>query len=217
MRLRVKFAKLGIGKFLSQLEVMRALQRAARRSGIPLALTEGFNPHPRMSFGPALAVGAESEAEYVDLELREPQAPGKVLEALARELPPGLKVLAAWEIPPNHPPVAAQVRCAAYQVEVEGLEPSQIKEAIQRLFAQEEVWVSRKGKEGSQKINIRPGLYQLELKGEATLEMLLSLSSEGSVRPEEVVRALDPSLSIKTIRRTALYLSCGPEGPIPLD
>ncbi|MCG0278925.1 MAG: TIGR03936 family radical SAM-associated protein, partial [Thermanaeromonas sp.] len=72
MRLRVKFAKVGTGRFLSQLEVMRVLQRAARRAGLPLALTEGFNPHPRMSFGPALAVGAESEAEYVDLELKEP-------------------------------------------------------------------------------------------------------------------------------------------------
>jgi len=196
---------------------MRALQRAARRAGLPLALTEGFNPHPRMSFGPALAVGVESEAEYVDLELKEPQAPGQVLEALARELPVGLKVLAAWEIPLDNPSITAQVRCAAYQVEVEGLAPGQIKEAIQRLLAQEEVWVLRKGKEGGRKINIRPGLYQLELKGEATLEMLLSLSPEGSVRPEEVVQALDPSLNIKNIRRTALYISCGPDRLIPLE
>ncbi|MDR1774891.1 MAG: TIGR03936 family radical SAM-associated protein [Actinomycetes bacterium] len=80
-RLRLCYAKAGRGSYLSHLEVLRALTRAIRRSGLPFAVTCGFNPHMRIALGPALGVGVGSDAEYLDVSLTE-YVPANV--ALAR-------------------------------------------------------------------------------------------------------------------------------------
>lgn len=217
MRLRIKFAKRGTGRFLSQLEVMRSFHRAARRAGLPLALSQGFNPHPLFSFGPALAVGRESEAEYLDLELKEPCPPAEVLHSLAREMPPGLEILAVKSLPQGAPALTEAIRCAAYRVEVEGLTREGLERAIRNLLGKNEVRVRRQTKRGEREVDLRPGLYRLELEGDRLLTMLLACSSQLTVRPEEVVRALAPGISIISIRRTELYTRCDSALVTPLD
>ena len=69
--MRIKYVKRGRLAFLSHLETIRSMERIIRRAGLPYAVTEGFNPHMKVSFGPALPVGAASECEYLDLRLRE--------------------------------------------------------------------------------------------------------------------------------------------------
>ncbi|GFN22588.1 TIGR03936 family radical SAM-associated protein [Thermanaeromonas sp. C210] len=217
MRLRIKFAKRGEGRFLSQLEVMRAFQRAARRADLPLALSQGFNPHPRISFGPALAVGLESEAEYLDLELAEPMEAREVLKALAGQLPLGLEVLTIRALSPGEPTLGEAVRCAAYRVEVEGLPPGELRQRLDALLAQEKAIICRRTKEGPRQVDIRPGIYRVDLEGPHTLDMLLACGPQGTVRPEEVVMALDPRLTVKHARRTGLYTGCEGKSAAPLD
>ncbi|HBT47867.1 MAG TPA: radical SAM protein [Peptococcaceae bacterium] len=217
MRLRIKFAKLGEGRFLSHLEVMRAFQRAVRRAGLPLALSQGFNPHPRLSFGPALAVGLESEAEYLDLELAEAVEVREVGRALSSQLPPGLEVLTLRALSPGEPTLGEAVRCAAYRVEVEGLPPAELRQGVDALLASEKAVVTRRTKDGAKEVDIRPGLYRLEVEGDAILHMLLACGPQGTVRPEEVVKALDPRLNVRHARRTGLYTGCDGKSAVPLD
>ena len=68
---RVRFAKRGKVRFISHRDVARAFERAFRIEQLPLAFTEGFSPRPKVSFGLALSVGHESDAEYLDVELTE--------------------------------------------------------------------------------------------------------------------------------------------------
>jgi radical SAM family uncharacterized protein/radical SAM-linked protein len=94
-RYRVRFSKSGRMRFLGHLDLMRLLSRALLRAGVPLAYTRGFNPKPRLSFGPALAVGIASTAEHVDLETRSHLRTSPFLGAANRTLPQGIRLLAA--------------------------------------------------------------------------------------------------------------------------
>ena len=91
-RYRIVFEKRGRVRFLSHLEMLNVIQRALRRSGLPLSYSEGFHPHPKLSAGPSLAVGMEGFGEFLDVELLEPAGPTP--ELLNRFLPPGLSIRA---------------------------------------------------------------------------------------------------------------------------
>jgi len=90
VRYRFVFRKEGRGRFLSHLETLGVIQRALRRSGLPIRYTEGFHPHPRLSMGPSLAVGVGGLREFFDLELTEPAAAGP--EDFEGLLPAGMRI-----------------------------------------------------------------------------------------------------------------------------
>lgn len=90
---RVKFSREGDMRFLSHLDVLRAFERALRRSGLPLAFTVGYNPRVRTSFAQALSVGLESAEEWMLLTLTEPSDPSDVAGRLGPQLPAGLAIL----------------------------------------------------------------------------------------------------------------------------
>ncbi|MDY4561321.1 MAG: TIGR03936 family radical SAM-associated protein, partial [Peptostreptococcus porci] len=73
--MRIKFTKLGDMKYISHLDVQRLFQRVFRRAEVRLSYSQGFNPHPKMSYGNALALGVESYGEYVDIEIEDDLSP----------------------------------------------------------------------------------------------------------------------------------------------
>ena len=89
---RIRFAKRGKVRFISHRDVARAFERAFRVEQLPLAFTEGFSPRPKVSFGLALSVGHESDAEYLDVELAEPVDVALLAGALSDALPEGMDV-----------------------------------------------------------------------------------------------------------------------------
>jgi radical SAM-linked protein len=119
-RLLVKYAKEGEASFLSHREAMRAMERALRRSGLPLAFTAGFNPRPRMSFSPALPLGVAAQAEYLEVSVEEG---AKVLEAKGRmnkALPRGLQVCELQQLAPTMPKLSRWVRYGLYRIDAGG-------------------------------------------------------------------------------------------------
>jgi len=115
-KIRFEFRKVGELRYLSHLELMRALQRALRRAGIPLAYTQGFNPQPKVSVAQALAVGLEGLRELGEVELTSRVDPAGLRAQWNAQLPPELKILRAWEAPLQGPSLSAGVRGATYQV-----------------------------------------------------------------------------------------------------
>src|SRR4029077_7165483 len=87
---RIRFSKRGRVRFISHRDVARAFERAFRIEELPLAFTEGFSPRPKVSFGLALSVGHESEAEYLDVELTESVDVDALPERLTPALPEGM-------------------------------------------------------------------------------------------------------------------------------
>ncbi len=96
---------------------MRAMERALRRAGLPLSYSEGFSPHPRLTFSPALPVGVASEGEYLEVRLREEVALQGLCERINRGLPRDLRVIRAELLPPHFPKMSRWIGYALYRVE----------------------------------------------------------------------------------------------------
>ena len=101
VHLRVWFAKTGSAVYLSQLELGRVFERALRRAGLKPSFSAGYHPLPQISFGRALPVGVASRAEWLAIFLRDPVTPAAFAERLDPNLPEGLAVVAAEELPPG--------------------------------------------------------------------------------------------------------------------
>ncbi|MDS1029410.1 TIGR03936 family radical SAM-associated protein [Bacillota bacterium LX-D] len=223
MRVRIRFAKGNQVRFISHLELMKTFERAIRRARIPIAFSEGFNPHPKMSFATALAVGVTADTEYLDLELRQEMSPEEVWQRLRQNLPEGFRILSSHLVNSKTPPLMSIVAAAEYEVKVKLIteqHKAQIDQAIEHLLEQDSVTIVKKGKKGLQNKEIRAGIFQLEClaveNGWATFKMFVQAGSKCNIRPEEVLRAIREKenipldLGLVIVNRTALL--AGQEG-----
>ena len=220
-RLRLRLAKRGHLRFISHLETMQALTRAARRANLPLAVTEGFNPRPKISWGPPLAVGLTSEAEYLDFFLARFVPAMEALKLLNRALPEDLFLLEGKYVLPKSQSLGGMIDVAIYEGEVvlkSELNSDEPKKLAGILLAQKSLEVKRRDK--IKKVDLTKALLHLEVhelhtnSDELHLDMTLSVKEE-SLRPDEVIKAffdLFPrtlSYEIKRITRTGLFAKKG--------
>ncbi len=117
-RHRVTFSKTGDARFLSHRNTMDVLERAIRAAGLPARYSEGFNPHMKLSMGPALALGLESRHEVFDVEGIAP-FPSDAAERIGEKLPPGIAILGLRELAPGAPSLAKAVKGARYAVRLD--------------------------------------------------------------------------------------------------
>src|SRR5580765_1377538 len=89
-RVRIRYAKRGPLRFTSHRDFARAFERAIRRAGVPIAFSQGFTPHPKISYASAAPTGVASEAEYVEIGLSTAADPAAVRASLDSALSPGL-------------------------------------------------------------------------------------------------------------------------------
>lgn len=179
-RVRVRAVKKGNLRYLSHLDWMRMVVRALRRTEIPLAYTKGFTPQVRLSFGPALRLGEESEAEYFDLWVYAP--PEKEwIEKINREMPEGGAILEMKEIPLNAPSITSWVNFAVYRIEDVEVPQEKIKEILEK----KKIMVERKGKE----IDIRESVEYIE-RVENGIEAGVNLIPGKTIRMDELMELL---------------------------
>lgn len=228
-RFRMEFSKGDPVRFLSHLDIVKAFERAIRRAEIPIAFSEGFNPHPRMSFASALAVGVTSDREYIDIELARDMQLREVVDRLARALPPGMEIKEGRQVPQSAPSLMARVNRAAYRVAAEAygtVNQAKIEENMAAFLAVPEIMITKRTKKGPRPKNIRPGIYDFRARAEGErLEFIIETmtSNEGSVRPEEVIRAFTEHSGCPVdcdslyIRRTGLYAEQNGELLNPMD
>jgi radical SAM-linked protein len=142
----VKYSKEGDASFLSHREAMRSLERALRRSRLPLSFTEGYSPRPRMSFSPALPLGVAAEAEYIEVAVLEEVDGAEVKERLNQALPEGLRVREVQTLAPTMPKLSRWARYGLFRVGGEaeptylllmlsGEEQGRLKDALEALKA----------------------------------------------------------------------------------
>ncbi len=194
-RYRIQYSKRGPAIHISHLDLVRTLERAFRRAGLPIAYSEGFNPHPRFSFAAPLPVGVEGLAEVLDVEMRESIEHRNLTERLNGALPPGLAVLDVNDVRENTPALMAELNGAGYIVHLDedDLPGPLLGEAVHDFLAEEQITVTRKGKDGREKTyDIRPGILKLDVLSQInglTIQLELKTGSILNVRPEDVVEA----------------------------
>lgn len=186
-RLQVRYAKRGRARFTSHRDFSRAFERALRRAGVPMAYSSGFNPHQRVSFANASPTGAATEAEYLEIGLREVVDPAQVCAALDVALPDGLHVLEVIEAPGGG--ISDRLTASQWRIELTGVPRDVIDRAVAALKAADHAEVSRMIKTGLRTFDAREAIITLEVTAESAL-MLVSRHGAPLVRPDDVLQAL---------------------------
>ncbi len=189
LRVRIEFTKEGDIKYISHLDLMRLLMRAINRANIPIALSQGFSPHPRLALSHALAVGLASQAEYADLDLYRPMKLPELITNFNQVLPEGIKVRSACFIDNKTESLTSLINELVYKIELIEIDESRVKE----LLAQEQIWVLRVVKGREEKINIRPYISQVTINTQlnGTTELLASFKIDNgkTVKMGEFINA----------------------------
>lgn len=208
MRLRVRFTKHGKVRFLGHRDLARIWERTLRRAELDVAYSEGFSPRPKLSFGLALSTGYESEGEYLDLDLA-PSAPPPLLAALPGRLsallPEGIDTTAVCEVSRSEPSLQQAVTSCSWLIDVVDTTVAEATDAVDRALAAPHLMHTRerKGKEVTD--DLRPYLLDLTVIGPTPTGARLSAelgTQPRTLRPAELLAALDPPLSEGLVRRT---------------
>ena len=203
MRQRVRFTKRGKVRFLSHRDVARVWERALRRAGIRVAYSEGFSPRPRVSFGLALSTGYESLGEYLDIDLADDLEPHELVGLVNPSLPTGMEAVAAIRIPPGTDSLQQAVTSSSWEIEVTNLEVPLIEQAVAAALACDSLPIVVERKGSATDLDARPAILGLEARGTVLLAELAT--HPRSLRPAELLRALDPtwtagSMNIQVLR-----------------
>jgi radical SAM-linked protein len=160
-RIRLRYTKRGRLRFTSHRDFQRALERALRRSAVPMAYSAGFSPHPRISFANAAPTGSASEAEYLELALSAPRDPEELRAQLDASLPPGLDVIDAVEV--RTPDFVERLQASVWELRLNGVEPATAAAAVASFLAAETVEVQREMKNGIRTFDARGAVVSLEV------------------------------------------------------
>lgn len=206
---RFSFSVRGVNKFLSHLDILKLFNRALMRAGLPVAYSEGFNPHPKISFGPPRGVGIEGLAEWSDLQLKEELPTAEVLLRLNQALPPSVQVKSVRLLDDGpHPALMAEINLTCYEAEVLAgeAEIAALSVAIEK-FNQSDSWEITRvhPKKGAKQIDLKAGVDRLELLG-SRLYLEIPFREGGSVKPLEVLQAIMPEGADWRLARTGLYV-----------
>jgi radical SAM-linked protein len=202
-KLQLRYAKRGRLRFASHRDFQRALERALRRAGVPMAYSAGFTPHPRISYANAAPTGAASEAEYLEISLARRCDPEALRVALNAALPPGLDITAAVEARPGG--LAERLQASVWQVELPGVpmptpevDPAGLTAAVAALLAAERVEVRRMTKAGQRVFDAREAILSCQIVGGGesspsigcAILRLVVRHLTPAVRPDDVLAAL---------------------------
>lgn len=194
IKIRIKFAKYGTMKFIGHLDTMRFFQKAIRRAGIDICYSGGFSPHQIMSFAAPLGVGIESYGEYLDIEVNSMTSVLDMKDALNQTMVPGIEIVSVTVLPDSVKNAMASVAAAAYRIAYkEGAFPiDHIEQKLQEFYSKEQILVTKETKKNIIELDLKPGIYALEIKKEKEhpeIYMLVDASSSGNIKPTMVLDA----------------------------
>jgi radical SAM-linked protein len=194
---RLKYEKLGKIRWIGHRDVARAVERAFRVVQLPLAFTEGFSPHPKVSFGLALSTGHESVAEYLDLVLTDDVDVDALMQPISDALPEGMAVVGAAPLADRAPALQEVVTSVEWHVEIEPNTDSSNRITTGLEAAALPTTRRRKGREVVE--DVRPVIRSLTVIDETTVEMELHTQPR-SAKPGEVLAAIGGLTEVRALR-----------------
>lgn len=189
MKMLVVFQKTAWLRHVGHLDLMRAMQRALRRSGVPIAFSKGFNPHLLLTFAAPLSVGMAGEREVMEVPLSAEMSEEEFKQRLRAALPPELPCVAVRAVDDRHPAPMAQLLAASYLIEIKE-NADALLAAIPRLMEKDSVMALRKTKSGEKLTDIRPMIYELRALNNSSFACTLALCEAATCKPELLLDAL---------------------------
>jgi len=196
VRVRVRYEKTGRIRFISAIDLGRVWERAIRKADLPIAFSEGFTPHPKISFADALPLGYASRGEYAELTFAAPIRLGQAVEAVNAAFPDGLAVLHAVEVAEGEPKLATRLRASCWDVTYpeggglsrRGTPLNPLARAVDAVRAAETLPIVRERKGSPITVDLCPAIHQISLRS-ASVRMTLH-HTEPLVRPSQAHLAL---------------------------
>jgi len=205
-KVEIRFEKGEAIRFISHHDLMRAIMRAVRRAALPVRLTEGFNPRPRIVFPVALEVGVASLDEAAEIEFSQCLATQELFDRLSSAFPPGLKLKSVKDLPPRRAgQIPLRIQYLLHLTEA-GLKVPPDRPV--KMLAAETLPFARPREKGIQNVDLRPALLALEIDPAGDLLADVRPSPRGSARPLEVLSLLleMPLEELKKVRVTKLLM-----------
>lgn len=190
-RMRLRFAKTGVMRYLSHLELITVFTRAVSRGSVPILFSLGFHPHPRFSFGTATSVGVESQAEYMDMVVAAGISADEVLNRLNGVLPEGLRILEAIEVDSKAPSISTLIEATRYRITLAGIDAATLAEGCVRFLAQDSHVIQRSKKGQTQTVDLRSETVSLTASGQ-TFELVAKRG-----KPVEFARAISGTVELQ--------------------
>ncbi len=205
MRVRVKFEKTGVMRYVGHLDLMRFFQKAVKRAGLPIRYSEGFNPHQIMSFGAPLGVGLTSIGEYMDIDLKEDVASATGIASLNENMVEGLAITGFKYLPDSAEKCMSAVTAASYIVTYKDPKDDacyidNIIDLKEKFFDEAySIDIIKKTKKGERELDLKPLIYRFNLvikDGVPEYDLLLSSGSTDNIKPELVIKAFHEYLGL---------------------
>ena len=200
---RLNFSKTGRAIYISHLDINRMMTRAVRRAKLPMWYTEGFNPHPYLTFALPLSLGQSSDCEYMDIRIEGDITDEEIMNRLNAVLPEGVKILSVSA--PLYD--AKEIEKALYFVKLiyKDAETARLfAEEAQRLAEGEELLAEKKGKKGHRKvmkqINLIDFIYDLKFSTAdniVNLQCVLAAGNANNLNPTLLIETLEKQIGVE--------------------
>lgn len=208
---RLRFSKQGRLKYISHLDINRALSRAFKRAAIPMWYTEGYNPHPYMSFSLPLSLGVESLCEYVDIRIVGEINNDEIQKRMNTVLPAGLRILDVYGDFRD----SSEIMFSDYVFKIQFADNEQALNKLKSVLESDRIFALKKGKQGKRKVfkevDIKPLIdkYNISVRdGLIVLNVRLFAGNEKNLNPsllfDTLIRRIDTDFEWKSISRIAL-------------
>ena len=210
MRILAVFEKGERIRHIGHLDIQRSVQRGLRRSGLPVAYSNGFNPHILITFASALSTGACGKREIMDVTMAEEVSAEVFLERMNQAMPPEMQLSEARILDQKHPALTALLQAAEYDLLIRDPEQAEkLIDAIPGMMARDSIPAMRKTKTALKECNIKPLLYSLSGEGQH-IHVIMTLTEREACKPgmlmEALMRETDITGEIRVlVTRTQLF------------
>lgn len=190
MKIRIKFEKDGVMRYIGHLDIMRYFQKSMRRAEIDICYSTGFSPHQIMSFASPLGVGHISYGEYLDIEVHSHNGAKDMLDRLNAVMVPGVRISSVKLLPDTAGNAMASVAAARYRLEPKenAAKVIDFEKKAAKFLAQPEILVKKQTKKQEILMDIKPHIFEW-LPQKNSIEMFVDASSSGNIKPTLAMEA----------------------------
>ena len=190
MRMLAVFEKGERIRHIGHLDIQRSVQRGLRRSGLPVAYSNGFNPHILVAFASALSTGAYGSREIMDVTMAEDVSEDEFLQRMNKAMPPEMQVSEARALDQKHPALMSLLQAAEYNLLIRDPEQAErLKDAIPLMMSRDTIPATRKTKTAMKECDIKPLIYRISAYEQHILAVL-TLTEREACKPGMLMEAL---------------------------
>lgn len=215
MKLRVRYKVTEAGRFLGHLDLTRTIMKVLRRADFPVMLSEGFNPHPKLSFAMPLSVGHTGEGEFFEVVLKENIEKEEFLKRFNEFSPQAIEATEVFQVKGNPDSMSSVINSAKYIIIFPETDCHFLEKKAKEILEAKEISIMKKSKKKTKETDIRPLIFDINISktGDVcTAEVSIAHGSKENLKVQDLLNLFsEDSINIDgvSIERKGLYIKQG--------